>query len=176
MRRGVVHIGGWALATGAMIGLSWYGVHSVLAGTAVAAPRALPAAGALPTDDSQPLPALPTASATPSTTPSATASPSAPAPATRTASPVTSPTGWPGGPRPSSGTGTRTYTVHGGHAVLDLGASSATLVSATPDAGWSMKYWEQPGWIRVDFTSDGHTSAVFCSWNGHPPTVETVNS
>ncbi|NKQ29008.1 hypothetical protein HF200_32950, partial [Streptomyces galbus] len=48
MRRGLVHVLAWSLATGAAVTLSWWGVHTVMAGTAYDPPRALPltAAGA----------------------------------------------------------------------------------------------------------------------------------
>ncbi|MYS70221.1 hypothetical protein GTY88_07225, partial [Streptomyces sp. SID5926] len=42
MRRGLVHVIAWLLATGAAVTLSWWGVHTVMAGTAYDAPRALP--------------------------------------------------------------------------------------------------------------------------------------
>src|SRR4051812_49944816 len=49
MRRGLVHVLAWTLATGAAVTLSWWGVHTVMAGTAHDPPRAPPptaAAGA----------------------------------------------------------------------------------------------------------------------------------
>jgi hypothetical protein len=186
MRRGLLHITGWTLATGAMIGLSWYGVHSVLVSSVVGQPRSLPAAGSLPVDDSQPRPAAPGTPSAPSASPSA-GRPTPSASLTPAAHETTAQTrtghqqgdgpgrGRPGWPT-TGGTGTRTYTVDGGRVVLDLGPSSATLVSATPDAGWSMRDWQQSGWIRVDFTSGNRTSSVVCSWNGHPPVVQTLNS
>ena len=64
------------------------------------------------------------------------------------------------------------YTVTGGRVVFDIHGTYAELVSATPDSGWQMQVWKQPEWIRVTFTKDGHESSVFCTWNGHPPTVE----
>ena len=42
MRRGLVHVLAWLLATGAAVTLSWWGVHTVMAGTAYDPPRALP--------------------------------------------------------------------------------------------------------------------------------------
>ncbi|MGC3000566.1 hypothetical protein ACPF8X_19945, partial [Streptomyces sp. G35A] len=46
MRRGLVHVLAWLLATGAAVTLSWWGVHTVMAGTAYDPPRALPVAAA----------------------------------------------------------------------------------------------------------------------------------
>ncbi|HEY9369348.1 MAG TPA: hypothetical protein VIU94_13060, partial [Streptomyces sp.] len=42
MRRGLVHALAWSLATGAAVTLSWWGVHTVMAGTAYDPPQALP--------------------------------------------------------------------------------------------------------------------------------------
>ncbi|MFE2309747.1 hypothetical protein [Streptomyces sp. NPDC059411] len=67
----------------------------------------------------------------------------------------------------------KAYTVAGGRVVFDLGGTSGELVSATPAAGWTMQVWKQPSWIRVSFTRDGRDLSVFCTWNGHPPLIET---
>ncbi len=186
MRRGVVHVAGWTLATGAMIGLSWYGVRSVMDSAVPEEPHSLSVAGSLPADDSVPSPVTEpsTPSASPSVSASATPSPSATHSATGTPSaPKTSarpPQHPPGGSFPGQPTispGRHTYTVDGGKVVLDIGPSSATFVSATPNPGWSAKWWQETGWIRVQFTSgDNRASAVFCSWNGHPPVVQTYST
>src|SRR3954447_24142821 len=56
MRRGLVHVLAWSLATGAAVTLSWWGVHTVMAGTAYDPPRALPIAAAHATpQESKPL-------------------------------------------------------------------------------------------------------------------------
>lgn len=170
MQRGLLHAGAWALATSAAVTMSWFGVHSVLAGTAYDPPRALPVSDSVATGSS----ARPVASSThrpkpvPSTTP----------PTTRpvTKPPSSPPVRPPGAPHDASTSNTtgnvHSYKVTGGRVVLDLGTSSATLVSATPDSGWEMKVWKQDEWIRVDFSSGTTTSSVFCTWNGHPPAVE----
>ena len=182
MRRGLVHTGGWTLATGAMIALSWYGVHSVLADSVVDGPRSMPAVGSPPAAPAGALSALPGLPSSPSAkSPSPTTSSPSPS-ATRSATPTPPPSSAasaavrpPATPRPTPSTtgGRHTYTVEGGRTVLDLGASSATLVSATPDAGWSAQWWEQSGSIRVDFTSGNRTSEVLCTWGGHAPVVQT---
>src|SRR3954466_11122152 len=56
MRRGLVHVLAWSLATGAAVTLSWWGVHTVMAGTAYDPPRALPVtAGDATTQESKPV-------------------------------------------------------------------------------------------------------------------------
>ncbi|MGV9287716.1 hypothetical protein [Streptomyces sp. NPDC003719] len=186
MRRGLVHVLAWLLATGAAVTLSWWGVHTVMAGTAYDAPRALPvtAADAAVRDTAGPRASEPSVSSTrrpspsgspsagpsdgPSVTPSRTPgetgpAPSRPAPATTPAGP---------GPSPTASGRVRSYETDGGRAVFDLGTSSASLVSATPGAGWSMQVWKTESWIRVEFTSGADRVSVFCTWHDGPPRVE----
>ncbi|MBZ9644240.1 hypothetical protein K8369_33795, partial [Streptomyces sp. PSKA30] len=56
--------------------------------------------------------------------------------------------------------------------VFDLGERSATLVSATPDAGWSMQVWKTETWIRVEFSAGAERVSVFCTWHDGPPRVD----
>ncbi|MDJ0340012.1 hypothetical protein QMK19_06585 [Streptomyces sp. H10-C2] len=170
MQRGFVHAGAWTLTTTAAVTLSWFGVHSVLAGTAYDPPRSLPISDDVAAHSStQPL-----ASSTHRPKPAAPPSPSSTKPATKAPSePPVRPPGTSHDASTASATGNvHSYKVTGGRVALDLGPSSATLVSATPDSGWEMKVWKQDEWIRVDFTSGPTTSSVFCTWNGHPPVVE----
>ncbi|MFJ4717291.1 hypothetical protein [Streptomyces sp. NPDC088785] len=177
MRRGLVHAVAWLLATGAAVTLSWWGVHTVMAGTAYDPPRALPVAGpASPLASSthrpepSPSPSSAPASAPPSR-PSASASASADAPR-RTATGAPPPASSPG--TASSGT-VKSYATAGGRAVFDLGDTSATLVSATPGAGWTVQVWKQTTWIRVEFTSGTDTVSVFCTWHDHEPSVQVAD-
>ncbi|MFI1397661.1 hypothetical protein [Streptomyces sp. NPDC020681] len=167
MRRGLVHAMAWSMSTGAAVTLSWWGVHTVMSGTAYDRPRALPinadstTQGAKPQASSTHRAPSPTKKPSPSETergPSAT--PSAKKPS-KPPSSATSPSG-----------NVKGYTVDGGRVVFDIGATSAELASATPNAGWQMQVWTQPEWIRVTFTKDGREVSVFCTWNGHPPMVQ----
>ncbi|MFG2618172.1 hypothetical protein ACGFXC_11140 [Streptomyces sp. NPDC048507] len=187
MRRGLVHAMAWLLATCAAVALSWWGVRTVMSGTAYDPPLAVPLA-------LRPVTAPPVASSTHgsgSPAPSPSPSPSAPGPATAPPSPPPAPSP-PAKPKPAppagrgpyggsdggsdGGTGTvKGYSVSGGRVVFDLGAASAALVSATPDAGWRMQVWKQEFWIRVTFTRDGREVSVFCTWHDHPPAVEIVD-
>ncbi|MFJ1746115.1 hypothetical protein ACIOJD_07705 [Streptomyces sp. NPDC088116] len=178
MRRGLVHGLAWSLATGSAVTLAWWGVQTVMAGTAYDPPRTL----RLPTDSATKQRPDPVASST-RRPESPTAKPSSPS---RTPSAEPSETRRPSprpsdeAPPPAPGTGTdvsdtgriKGYTVEGGRVVFDLGETSAELVSATPDSGWQMQVWKQPSWIRVTFTQEGREVSVFCTWNGRPPTVE----
>ncbi|MEU6660904.1 hypothetical protein [Streptomyces sp. NPDC046821] len=156
MRRGIVHTAAWLAATGAAVTLSWWGVHTVLAGTVYDPPRAVPvAAGA--TETRSP--------ASPEPPPSPTHSPSPSRP------PVTPPK-TPASPSPTAAGTVKGYTTPGGRAVFDLGKESAALVSATPAAGWSVQVWKDSTWIRVEFTSGTDRVSVFCTWHDHAPSVE----
>ncbi|MGX1369813.1 cytoskeletal protein RodZ [Streptomyces canus] len=165
MRRGLVHVLAWLLATGAAVTLSWWGVHTVMAGTAYDPPRALPITAAdATTQESRPL-------ASPTPTPSRRAAPSrssAPTPKATSAPPAPSSTS----PSPTSSGRVRSYDTDGGRAVFDLGEKSATLVSATPGTGWSMQVWKTESWIRVEFSSGADRVSVFCTWHDGPPRVE----
>ncbi|MGW3988508.1 hypothetical protein [Streptomyces sp. NPDC004830] len=172
MRRGLVHVMAWLLATGAAVTLSWWGVHTVMAGTAYDPPRALPIKAAdaaarvseppvAPSPKSPPpkrrTPGTPPASGKPSPAPARTPGPS------RAPSPTAAP----------AATGeVKSYDTEGGRAVFDLGKASASLVSATPGAGWSMQVWKTESWIRVEFASGADRVSVFCTWHDGPPRVE----
>ncbi|MFF9670264.1 hypothetical protein ACF1GS_00965 [Streptomyces eurythermus] len=177
MRRGLVHVLAWLLATGAAVTLSWWGVHTVLAGTAYEPPRALPvpAAGApAPQTPSEP-PAPAASPAPPSTEEPARHTPARTATATparpRTPSPTATATASASVTAGTSGR-VRSYDTDGGRAVFDLGPADATLVSATPGTGWSMQVWKTASWIRVEFVRGADRVSVFCTWHDGPPRVE----
>lgn len=184
MRRGLAHVIAWLLATGAAVTLSWWGVHTVMAGTAYDAPRALPITAADASvrdgeDDGGESLASPTRRPSPSASPSsggAAPTPSRtsrePGPAPSRTAPSTPPPEDPASPVPDTSGEVRSYETDGGRAVFDLGPSSASLVSATPGPGWSMQVWKTQSWIRVEFTSGADRVSVFCTWHDGPPRVE----
>ncbi|WP_030908335.1 hypothetical protein [Streptomyces sp. NRRL F-5126] len=173
MRQALVPVVAWSLATGAAVTLSWWGVHSVMAGTAYDPPRAVPIAAGATSPAPSPPPLVPATRRprSPSATPSGSHAPDRhasgpsrkPSPSSSAASPSAT------GMR-ASGT-VKSYEIAGGRAVFDVGADSASLVSATPDAGWRMQTWAQPEWVRVTFTKGQRESSVFYTWNGHAPAV-----
>jgi hypothetical protein len=180
VHRGLLQAGAWLLATAVAVTLSWFGVHSVLRSTAYDPPRAMAI-----TDTSLPPVASSTHRPKPTTSPpppvittTTPTRPTTPPPSSVPVPPVTPP----GTPKPTPSVSSQSgdvhgYTVSGGRVVLSLTASAASLVSATPDADWKMQVWNQTGWLRVTFTSadNTHTSSVFCTWNGHPPAVQTFD-
>ncbi|MHA5048842.1 hypothetical protein [Streptomyces sp. SD15] len=169
MLRGLVHVLAWSLATGAAVTLSWWGVHTVMTGTAYNPPRALPITAA----DAATQEAKPLASSTGRSP--ASPSPAAPKPETSrkpttTPSPSKSPS--PSASSPTASGRVKSYDTDGGRAVFDLDETSATLVSATPGSGWSMQVWKTESWIRVEFTSGADRVSVFCTWHDGPPRVD----
>ncbi|MGY4278110.1 hypothetical protein ACVILE_004290 [Streptomyces sp. M18.1] len=191
MRRGLIHVIAWLLATGAAVTLSWWGVHTVMAGTAYDAPRALPITAADASvrdgaDDDGKGPdgkddggeSLASSTSRPSPSPSVSASPTPsgtprePGPAPSRTAPSTTPPRESADPPPATSGRVRSYDTDGGRAVFDLGPSSASLVSATPGSGWSMQVWKTESWIRVEFTSGADRVSVFCTWHDGPPRVE----
>lgn len=177
MHRGLLHTFAWTLATGAAVTLSWWGVHTVMSGTAYDPPRAVPLA-ALPLSSSTQGSGAPTAPPSSGPTPPpGSPSPSVSDPSSASATPPPS-VAKPKSPPPShravgeeSGD-VKGYTVSGGRVVFDLGAGSAELVSATPAGGWRMQVWKQDYWIRVTFTRDGREVSVFCTWYNEAPRVQ----
>ncbi|MET7682878.1 hypothetical protein [Streptomyces sp. NPDC005423] len=180
MLRGLVHVLAWSLATGAAVTLSWWGVHTVMTGTAYDPPRALPiTAGGATTQASKPLvPATsrPDASPTPSRSPKRASTPTpAPSP-TPTASRTTAAGAGPS-PSPTASGEIKTYDTAGGRVVFefDLDPAYASLVSATPGTGWSMQVWKTDSWIRVEFTSGTDKVSVICTWHDGAPRVDVGN-
>ena len=57
--------------------------------------------------------------------------------------------------------------------MFDIRPESATLITASPEPGWTMRVWNGDRWIRVDFTRNGTTSSIFVTWNDHAPIVDT---
>ncbi|POX64797.1 hypothetical protein C3492_03385 [Streptomyces sp. Ru62] len=158
MRRGLVHVLAWLLATGAAVTLSWWGVHTVMTGTAYDPPRALPVTAAdAGTRDAK----------SPSRTPSPSPTPSR----ERTVRPTATPAPAHTPARTPSGR-VRSYDTDGGRAVFDLRTADAALVSATPGTGWSIQVWKTESWIRVEFSRGADRVSVFCTWHDGPPRVE----
>ncbi|MEU8823169.1 hypothetical protein [Streptomyces sp. NPDC048636] len=173
MRRGLVQCLAWVLATGAAVTLSWFGVRTVLTGTAYDPPRALTIAGAdrsaeeeRASSTHQPEPPSPPANSPSASPPSGSSS----APPSRGTKPDPKPRATKES-KPDEGGNVRGYPVRGGRVVFDIRDSWADLVSATPDSGWRMQVWKQTQWIRVDFVSGADTTSVFCTWHDGPPRV-----
>ncbi|MFE0100215.1 hypothetical protein [Streptomyces sp. NPDC059009] len=181
MRRGLIHAMAWSLATGAAVTLSWWGVHTVMAGTAYDPPRALPlqsGAGAEPLVSATQRPENPPSSGKPSKSHKPSGKPSKPTPSksskpgTKNPEPPPSSSSSSSASSSASAGNVKSYNTDGGRVVFDIGEDSATLVSATPASGWSVQVWKQESWIRVEFTGGAAKVSVFCTWHDHKPMVE----
>ncbi|WP_432031918.1 hypothetical protein [Streptomyces antibioticus] len=173
MRRGLVHVLAWLLATGAAVTLSWWGVHTVMAGTAYDPPRALPLTAAEATATSQDSRPPPSGNSVASPSPGPSRGPATKTPApSRTPDASASPSPSAASSSPAASGTVKSYDTDGGRVVFDLRKTYATLVSATPGAGWSMQVWKTEAWIRVEFASGADRVSVFCTWHDGPPRVE----
>jgi hypothetical protein len=69
----------------------------------------------------------------------------------------------------------RAYTLAGGEVTLDVTDNSVQLVTAVPDAGYSVQTWSGTDWLRVDFSSGPRVSSLIASWYEHAPTITVEN-
>ena len=67
------------------------------------------------------------------------------------------------------------YALTGGTVTLDEAGGTVQLVTAVPDAGYSVQTWSGTGWLRVDFSSGPQVSSLIASWYEHSPTVTVEN-
>lgn len=159
MRRFLTGAAAWLVGTAVAGGLVWFGAGMVLK-NAVAS-TSVPVVTVTPPISLSPS-AAPVPSRTPAAAPSSAAAPAPSSPASSAAS--------------SAAAGTvRTYTLRGGHVTLLLTATSARLVTAIPDDGYSVQNWSAAGWLRVDFSSGANVSSLIAAWNGHAPSVTVTN-
>jgi hypothetical protein len=78
-------------------------------------------------------------------------------------------------PSAASAADVRAYTLAGGSVTLDVTGDTAQLVTAVPDAGYSVQTWSGTGWLRVDFSSGPRVSSLIASWYQHAPTITVTN-
>ncbi len=124
------------------------------AGNADRPPRAKTTTDAGETSPAQPLPSATYQSATPTgQAPSASASASASA----------------------SDGDVRAYAMVGGNVTLQVTATSVQLITAVPDASYSVQTWSGTDWLRVDFSSGTQVSSLIASWYEHAPTITVTN-
>jgi hypothetical protein len=175
MTRALTGLAAWLAGTALAVGLAWFGANMVVrdAGMSpgVQVINVAPASPAVQPPTPPASPALPTAPATHAPA-SPAASQSGQRPATTSPSPSATPTASP----TASDAGTvHSYTLDGGRVALLVTGDSATLVTATPDSGFSVQSWTGTDWLRVDFTSGAQVSSLIASWYQHAPTVTVEN-
>jgi hypothetical protein len=67
------------------------------------------------------------------------------------------------------------YALTGGRVTLNVAHGAVQLVTAVPDAGYSVQTWSGTGWLRVDFSSGPQVSSLIASWYQHAPTITVEN-
>jgi hypothetical protein len=58
---------------------------------------------------------------------------------------------------------------------LDVTGNSVQLVTAVPDAGYSVQSWSGTDWLRVDFSSGPQVSSLIASWYEQTPSITVTN-
>ncbi|HEY6792246.1 MAG TPA: hypothetical protein VI365_33520, partial [Trebonia sp.] len=62
-----------------------------------------------------------------------------------------------------------------GRVTLDVTPGSVQLVTAVPNAGYSVQTWSGTDWLRVDFSLGAQVSSLIASWYEHAPTITVTN-
>jgi hypothetical protein len=174
MTRALTGLAAWLAGTALAVGLAWFGANmvvrdagmspgvqviNVVPATTAPQPTIAPASPGLPASSA---PGVPRASgSTAAGQPGRSAATSSPSPSTT--------------PSAAAAGTVRSYTLAGGRVALDVSGDSATLVTATPDSGFSVETWSGTDWLRVDFSSGAQVSSLIASWYQHAPTVTVEN-
>jgi hypothetical protein len=69
----------------------------------------------------------------------------------------------------------RDYALAGGRVTLAVTTDSVQLVTAVPDAGFSVQTWQGTDWLRVDFSSGPQVSSLIASWYEQAPSITVTN-
>jgi hypothetical protein len=170
MTRALTGLAAWLAGTALALGLAWFGANMVVRDTGMTPGG--PVINVAPATPAAPSTTPPASPAPPASSP---ASPSASAGASRAASPAASPSGPTAAAASPSAGDVRGYTLAGGRVALLVTGDSASLVTATPDAGFSVQTWSGTDWLRVDFSSGAQVSSLIASWYQHAPTVTVEN-
>jgi hypothetical protein len=167
MVRLMVGLTAWMAGTAIAVSVAWLGANVVVrnAGVGPGMPVINPAV-------------LPSAAASlPPTTPPAVVTPTASGGGTAPRHAVVTPSAGAAGPSaasPSAGD-VRAYTLAGGNVTLEVTGDTAQLITAVPDAGYSVMTWSGTDWLRVDFSSGAQVSSLIASWYQHAPAVTVEN-
>jgi hypothetical protein len=175
MWRIMVGLAAWTAGTVIAVSVAWFGANVVVRNAGVGPGIPVVNASVLPPS------AAFSSAAPPSPPPAPTASPAGTSPAHPPAG-ETPASASPTGPSasasasatPSAGN-VRAYTLAGGHVTLEITNGAVQLVTAVPDAGYSVQTWSGTGWLRVDFSSGPQVSSLIASWYQHAPTITVTN-
>ena len=174
MTRALTGLAAWLAGTAIAVGLAWFGANMVVRDAGMSpGVQVINVAPTTPAAQPSPPPASPARPpAGASSAPRTSGSPAASQPGRSAAAGSPSPSA----PPTASAAGTvRSYTLAGGRVALLVSGDSATLVTATPDSGFSVQTWSGTDWLRVDFTSGAQVSSLIASWYQEAPTVTVEN-
>ena len=193
MTRVLTGVAAWLAGTALAVSLAWFGANMVVRDAGVSpGVQVINADPPMPATVSSAPPAPPTpppprgsrtpapshrargtaSSGTASSPPSPSKSPSK----SPSASPSATPTPTPTASATATAAGSvRSYTLAGGRVALLVNGSSATLMTAVPDSGFSVETWSGTDWLRVDFTSGAQVSSLIATWYEHTPMVTVTN-
>ncbi|HET6188949.1 MAG TPA: hypothetical protein VFE59_18395 [Trebonia sp.] len=180
----MVGLTAWMAGTAIAVSVAWLGANVVVRNAGVGPGIPVINASVLPSAAaSSPAPAtFAPATSAPAVTPQAVVTPAASAGATSPRRALAPPTASAASPSPSasapaslSANDVRAYALTGGNVTLEVTADTAQLVTAVPDAGYSVQTWSGTGWLRVDFSSGAQVSSLIASWYQHAPTVTVEN-
>ena len=175
----MVGLAAWTAGTVIAVSVAWLGANVVVRNAGVGPSMPVIDAALLPSS-AAPAPTPPAVTVAPSASAVPTAPAHAPASAT---SPAASQRAIPAGrPSPSASASAtpsagdvKAYTLTGGRVTLDMSGGTVQLVTAVPDAGYSVTTWSGTGWLRVDFSSGPQVSSLIASWYQHAPTITVTN-
>ena len=181
MVRLVVGLTAWMAGTAIAVSVAWLGANVVIRNAGVGP--------GIPVINAAVLPAA--AASVPAATPAGVITPRASGRGTAPGRAAAAPSASGSGASPSasasaspsaasaasavSGADVRAYTLAGGNVTLDVTGDTAQLVTAVPDAGYSVQTWSGTGWLRVDFSSGPRVSSLIASWYQHAPTITVTN-
>jgi hypothetical protein len=165
MVRVLTGLAAWLAGTALAVCLAWFGAGMVVRNTGMS--PSMPVISAGPASPSPGVAAGPRAPGGRDSGPRMAAGAPSPSPSARSARSATT---------AAAADGTvRGYTLAGGRVTLLETRSSAELVTAIPDAGYSVQTWSGTGWLRVDFSSGPQVSSLIASWYGHSLSVIVTN-
>jgi hypothetical protein len=162
MRRRLRYLAVWALATATTIGVSYWGIRSVLVAAAPERSAPLSAAElrhAAPSPTESPSPP-PSPSPKPSPSPAA---PTSPPPAPRSASPTP---GWVSTPDARGGDAlVRAFSLEGGQVTVFCNRGDVHVIGFTPAKGFTQSETRfSPDSLRINFSSEKHISRLWVTW------------
>jgi len=179
MVRFMVGLAAWAAGTIIAVSVAWFGANVVIRNAGVGPGIPVINAAVLPSSPALSPAAAPVVTAPVMVAPTARAGgpPAGPA-AAKPTDPRMGRTGLSpsaaASAAPSPGN-VRAYRLVGGVVTLQVTDGSVQLVTAVPNAGYSVQTWSGTGWLRVDFSSGPQVSSLIASWYEHAPAVTVTN-